>query len=111
MKMKLVYFSYPYSSNPRQRTKEVAKLVHKILKKHQSFVPIVPHFVFDALFGFPSEGYKKAFYAIGPMEYEIISRCDLFVYSPNHLSAGVYWELCFARWKGIPIKTCGELGC
>lgn len=104
-----MYFSYPYSSNPILRTKEVAKLVHKVLKKHEDFVPIVPHFVFDALFDFPAEGYKEAFASIGPMEFEVISRCDLFVYSPKHLSAGVYWELCFARWKKIPVETYEEL--
>ena len=104
--MKLVYFSYPYSSNPTLRTREVAKLVHKILKKHKDFVPFVPHFALDALYDFP-KGYTHLDFP--KMEYEIISRCDLFVYSPNRLSTGVYWELCFARWKRIPVKTYEEL--
>jgi len=90
-------------------TREVKKLVHKVLKKHEDFVPLVPHFVFDALFGSPEEGYGSLFASIGPMEFEVISRCDLFVYSPFHLSKGVYWELCFARWKKIPVKTYEEL--
>jgi len=100
--MKLVYFSYPYSDNPEKRSEEVKNFVTTVLARHTDIVPIIPHLAFDGLFNFP-QGYTHLEVLL--MELEIISRCDFVVYSPDHVSSGVAWEIAFAKWLGKPVLT------
>jgi len=106
--LKFVYFSYPYSDNPRQRTEEIKRKVREILQKRKDLVPLIPQLIFDALYDF-SEGYTHPEFSI--MEFELISRCDLFVYDPEHLefSRGVRWEFAFAKWLKKECKTYDEI--
>jgi len=107
--MKLAYFSYPYSDNPRKRTEEIKKIVRKILERHKDIVPLIPHLVFDALYDYP-KGYTHPEFS--DMELELISRVDLFVYDPKDAlrSRGVRWELAYAkRCRGVKIITYDEL--
>jgi len=106
--MKLAYFSYPYSDNPRKRTEEIKQKVRQILKLHSDIVPLIPHLIFDALYDFPA-GYSHPEFSI--MEIELISRCDIFCYNPEHLeiSRGVRWEYSFAKWLNKEILTYQEL--
>jgi len=106
--MKLVYFSYPYSDNPKRRTEEIKQIVRKILQQKRDIVPLIPHLIFDALYDFP-EGYSHPEFAL--MEFYIISKCDLFVY-PKQLiwkSPGCRWERAFAMFLQIPVITYREL--
>jgi len=105
--LKVYYFSYGYSRNPVEMTKKVQELVHKILEKRLDIVPVVPHFIFDALFDFPV-GYSHP--EMSHWETEIISRCDAVVYDPKmHDSAGVKWEVAIAQKMGIPVFTYDEV--
>ena len=104
--MKIVYFSYPYTDNPKDRTEEIKTFVKLLLENQKGFVPIIPHLVFDALYNFP-EGYTHPEFSV--MEYELMSRCDIVAYDPNEVSAGVRWEVAFAEWMGKRIITFEEL--
>jgi len=109
--VKLVYFSYPYTDDPQKRVEEIRKLVLIILKKHSDWVPLVPHFVLDALYDYPT-GYKKEAileWEFAVKELALIYYCDVFVYSEGLIteSRGMVWEWSFARWlqeMGHPIK-------
>ncbi|MEM2367017.1 MAG: hypothetical protein QXQ50_02140 [Candidatus Bathyarchaeia archaeon] len=106
MGLKLVYFSYPYSDNPRARTEEIKTFVQLVLAKHGNIVPVIPHLMFDAIYNFP-EGYSHPEFSV--MEFEVISRCDCLAYDPNEVSSGVRWEVAFAKWLGKPVLTFKEL--
>jgi len=104
--MMLVYFSYPYSDNPRQRTEEIKKIVKEVIRANPDICPIVPHLSFDGLLGYP-EGMSEP--QILVWEIEAISRCDALAYDPEYVSTGVMWEIAFAKWMGKKILTFREL--
>lgn len=106
MGLKLVYFSFPYSDNPKGRTEEIKIFVQLVLAKHKNIVPIIPHLMFDSIYNFP-EGYTHPEFSL--FEFEVISRCDVLTYDPNHVSSGVRWEIAFAQWMGKKIVTFEEL--
>ena len=106
MRLKLVYFSYPYTDNPKGRTEEIKTFVQLVLAKHDNIVPVIPHLMFDAIYNFP-EGYSHPEFSV--MELEIISRCDFVAYDPSEVSSGVRWEVAFARWLGKPVLTFQEV--
>lgn len=98
--MKVIYFAYPYSDNPKKRSEEIKKLIQKLLEVRSDIVPLVPHYIFDALYDFP-DGYTHE--EFGEMELELISRCDALCpvppVTPRHaISKGVRWETAFVRW-------------
>lgn len=43
-----IYVSYPYSDNPKQRIKEVRKIIKKMMNNQDGFVLFTPHFAFHA---------------------------------------------------------------
>ena len=47
MKYRLAYLSYPYSDNPKKRTKEVSKLAKQIIHRRKDLILIIPHLVID----------------------------------------------------------------
>ena len=100
--MKLVYFSYPYSDDPLKRTEEIKRIVREILEDHSDWIPLIPHFIFDALYDFPKGYLKEAImeWRVAVKELEIISRCDILVYSEGLIlrSTGMAWEWSFASW-------------
>jgi len=104
--MLMVYFSYPYSDNPKERSGEIKGKVKQILKANPNLTPIIPHLAFDGLFDYP-EGFTHP--EILVMELEAISRSDLLAYDPEHLSTGVMWEIAFAKWLGKKVVTFKEL--
>jgi len=104
--LKVYYFSYGYTRDPMRMTKEVQKKVHEILLKRDDILPVVPHFIFDALFNFP-KGYTHP--EMAHWEAEIISRCDGVVYDPALVSAGCRWEVAIAQKLGVPVWTYDEV--
>ena len=98
----MVYVSYPYSDNPMQRVNEVQGLVFGLLELSKAWVPIVPHFCFDALFDFPV-GYEHA--EVGVWELELISHCNILIYDPAQWSSGVHWERTFAQRIGLLVMS------
>jgi hypothetical protein len=102
----LVYFSYPYTRSPVLTSAEIMKKVVAIVNTHKNIVPLVPHFMFDALFQFPA-GYTHE--EIGLWEARIISVCDAFVYDPENSSTGVRWEKVIAHLAGVPIFKIEEV--
>lgn len=107
MRPKLIYFAYPYSSDPLERTEEIKKLVRAVVDVRKDIVPIVPHVTFDALFDYPT-GYSHFF--IGRWELEIISRCDYICFAPTDIkSLGCVWEREFAIWADTPIVDYAHL--
>lgn len=104
--MKLYYFAYPYSCNPQETTKQVQRLVLEILKKRRDILPIIPHFAFASIYGYP-KGYTLN--CIRDWEFEIIKRCDALVHDPNLESVGVKWEITIARALGKPVYTYQEV--
>lgn len=116
--MKLVYFSYPYSDAPEKRTKEIKMIVREILEDHSDWIPLIPHFIFDAIYDFPKGYSRKAVteWKVAVKELEIIFRCDIIVYSEGLIfkSHGMAWEWSFAHWlknhgHSIEILTYEEL--
>ncbi|MCD6421881.1 hypothetical protein J7L13_00845 [bacterium] len=106
MRLKLVYFSFPYSENPRGTAKEVALHASDIYSFREDIILLIPHFVFDIIYDFPpGESHPE----ILVKEFELISRCDAVCYVPDRISTGVQWELAFARWLGIPVYTVEQL--
>jgi len=90
-------------------TKKVQKMVHEIVEKRADIVPVVPHYIFDALYDFPT-GYSNQLDLVTHWEAEIISRCDGVVYDPTMSdSAGVKWEVAIAQKLGIPVFTYDEV--
>ena len=103
MRLKLIYFAYPYSQDPKACTEEIKKLVAELAMVRQDFVPIVPHIAFDELFEHP-EGYDPSKTFVLQWEFEIISRCDYICFSPtDRFSVGCIWEREFANWIDVPI--------
>lgn len=100
--MKIYYFSYPYSRDPKKMTKQVINRVKEILETRQDIVPFIPHAAFDFLLGFPT-GYSYG--CVTDWEFEIIKRCDGLVYDPQFLSVGCRWERSIAEGLGIPVYT------
>jgi len=54
--MKVGYFSYPYSRNPKATTKEIKRIVRKVKEIHPNIVALIPHLVWDELYDLP-QGY------------------------------------------------------
>jgi len=106
MGMKVYYFSYAYSRDPKAMTKRVKEFVNQILEFRDDIVPIVPHCAFDYLLNFP-KGYR--FGCVTNWEFEIIKRCDALVYDPEVFSVGVRWERAIAEGLGKPIFTYEEV--
>ena len=106
--MKVYYFSYGYTRDPKEATRDVQLLVQEILAVRDDITPVVPHFIFAALLGFP-KGYSQP--RMLCWEVEIISRCDGLVYDPKMFkdSRGVKWEVAIARHLKIPIYTYDEV--
>ena len=103
--MKRIYFAFPYSSSPLERTAEVVALVRGLLKVRQDFLPFVPHVMFDSLLGHP-EGYEHTY--VLEWEFEIIGLiCDYICFPPVPdgvpVSVGCLWERHFALWMGVPV--------
>jgi len=109
MAMKMVYFSYPYTEDPKGNTERIKSIVREILDHRKDILPIIPHLTFDSLFGYPVGYDHDLGYGILRMEYEIISRCDLLAYDPRNISTGVMWEIAFAKWIGKEILTFDHL--
>jgi len=107
-KVWVVYLSYPYSADPEKYTKEIKKIAREIMANNKDLILLIPHYVFDAVFDFQS-GYGSTQRHIGFLELALISRCDIFAYDPDKTSAGVIWEMCFAKLVKIPIMTMEEL--
>jgi len=100
--MKMIYFAYPYSSDPDLRSREIQDLIHKLVEIRKDIVPLVPHYMFDALYDFPT-GYGCTF-MLG-WELEILTRVDYICIVPSPervVSGGIYWEKEFCRWYGTP---------
>ena len=103
MKLKLIYFAYPYSDNPKLRTREVVDAVMKLVAVRKDIVPFVPHIAFDHLLledGQHAEGYDLKFMFVLDWELEIISRCDgicFIPHAPEIKTAGIHWERAFAK--------------
>jgi len=78
---------------------EVVDLAEQIIEKHPEIELIVPHIAFDQLIGkFIKDGNWWRF--ICDWEYEIISRCDLFIIGHQldpKISSGMIWEWSFAK--------------
>lgn len=98
----VVYFSYPYTSNPDKNTKEIIRLVRRMIKKHPNIIPFIPHTNFDMIWE-DKEGYSEERQYIGVWEFEIITRCDRLCYVGGEVSTGVFWEKSFAIREKIPI--------
>jgi len=43
-----IYVSYPYSDKPKQRLREVRKIVKELMSHRNGFVLFIPHFAFHA---------------------------------------------------------------
>lgn len=43
-----IYVSYPYTDNPKERIKEVRKIVRELMSHRNGFVLFIPHFAFHA---------------------------------------------------------------
>ena len=110
-KLYLVYCSYPYSDNPKERTNQIKVWAQRILEQFDDLVLLIPHFVFDAVWadvkGNLPKGYEHT--KIAEQEFELIKRCDIFTYAPEQMSSGVIWEKSFASRIGKPIFTFSEL--
>ena len=104
--LKVYYFAYPYTESPRLLSDAVGTLVKRILEIRKDIVPLVPHFMFDAMYDYP-EGYGMT--EIMGWECEIIGRCDALVYDSDTMSAGVAWEVAVARKLGKPVFTYDEI--
>ena len=100
--VKLYYFAFPYTRDPKETTLVVQRRVLRILIVRKDIVPIIPHLAFAAIYSYP-EGYSLS--CVRDWEFEIIKRCDAFVYDPNVHSVGVMWELTIARGFNKPIYT------
>jgi len=100
--LKLVYFAFPYTEDPINCCKEIQTKVQHILDVSEDIVPLVPHFMFDALYDFPHGNTHVEF-----LEYEVelISRCDIFCYDPERVSVGVAWELAIAKKFGVKVMS------
>lgn len=108
--MYLVYMSYPYTRDPQKTTEEVTQWARLILHRHDDVVLLIPHWVFDALWaedGKLPKGYTHP--EISVQEFALINKMDIFVYHPDHISAGVRWEKAFAEIMKIPILTFQQL--
>ena len=102
MRPKLIYFAYPYSSDPEVRTEEIRQLILGLIEVRKDIVPIVPHFTIDAIFKFP-KGYSHFF--VTWWELEIIANVHYICFPPpppDIKSAGCIWEKFFAKWFGTP---------
>lgn len=102
MRPKKIYFAYPYTSDPIERTKEVKKKIQELIKVRKDIVPFVPHLMFDELLDLPA-GYDCQF-VLG-WEYEVIASMDYFYVIPHPkeiATAGIYWESEFARRVDVP---------
>ena len=108
MRPKIIYFAYPYSDNPLERTEEIKEYIRDLCKVRTDIVPIVPHTTFDAIWDYPS-GYSNHFIDLnmGVWEFEIIARADYICFPPPKTPAkrlcGVVWEGVFAKWFGTPM--------
>lgn len=110
-RLKLCYFSYPYSRDPKECSEDIRVLVEQLFTElrpdlKEKIVPFVPHWAFDAIMGFPT-GYSDTTRLL--WEIEIISRCDLFVWIPEHTGAGVEWERRIAESLGVRVLTFDQL--
>jgi len=107
--VKLAYLSYPYSDNPRQRTKEAVKIAQKIMKKHPEIFVIVPHTAVDyTMFGEIPEKLtdhnQEDHFAAPIMEFIILSKIGLFIIGRPldvTVSTGMIWEWAFCRWRQL----------
>lgn len=101
--MKRIYFAYPYSSDPLERTKEICDLVRSLLEVRKDVVPLIPHIMFDALYDYPT-GYDHAF-MLG-WELEVIESADYICLPPVPEGVpggcGRFWERAFAFRVGTP---------
>ena len=100
--LKVYYFSYPYGADPVKMSERVKNKVQAICRVRKDIVPFVPHYAFDALFGFPA---GLSMPEVAAWEVLIISMCDGFVYEPNAMSSGVIWEKGIAECLDKPILT------
>jgi len=105
-KIYLVYMSFPYTEDPKGTAREIAKIAKEIYTKHHDLVLLIPHFMFDAIWDFPT-GYTIP--NIATIELALIKRLDIFAYEPSRISSGVTWEKAFAEVENIPILTYQQL--
>jgi len=98
----MVYFAYPYTGDSKKYMEEITALVREIWKKRNDIIPMVPHCVFDTIFGFPLvEGHTHP--EVAETELALIARCDYLCFVNDKISTGVLWEMSFAKWLGKPV--------
>lgn len=121
-KATLAYMCYPYSDNPKRRTKQARLLACKIMKKHPNIFIILPHTSVDVtLFGWFDERKGKHVTQdhidAEAMEYIILGKIDLFIIGTKKedMSSGMTWEMAYVeklnreRRKQVDIKFAKEL--
>lgn len=102
-RFKRIYFAYPYSDDPVERTEEIKQRIRELVEIRKDVVPLIPHLMFDELFDHPG-GYMLMF--IGPWEFEVIADADYIclppLITPCERQCGTVWERVFAGWIGTP---------
>jgi len=111
--MILFYLSYPFSDNPDTRTEEAIRIARRILALFPNSFVIVPHITFNPLLPLSLGQPRDRFLRIAEAELETIARCDALIIGvpieeiPDR--SGIFWEVAFARQRGIPVFTLEEL--
>lgn len=119
---KLGYFCYPWHDDPMARTRELTKIINKVVSRYK-IVPFCSHYAFDLLHGamldmektdplkdiwpnLPPKEDDEWNRHVGIWDLAMISKCDVFIVcSPLDYkrSAGMCWEFCLASLLGKEI--------
>jgi len=107
----LVYLCYPYSDNPKKRTKEILKLAARIVKDRPGLVPIIPHVTFDWYHHYKptQEPYEDRLVRIAQWEFEMLQRCDFVIVCASESSPGMLWEKAFCKMIGKKVVRLEEV--
>jgi len=106
MTVKVAYLAYPYTDNPKKRTREVIAIGKRLVQRRPEIVPLIPHLHFDIFVDVVPQTW------IPLWELAVIQKCDLFILGHSldyRVSAGMVWEHAYAKLNRIPIKTINEL--
>jgi len=105
-----VYLCYPYSDDPKQRTKEILAIAANLVRQRPGLIPIIPHVTFDWYHHFKSkEPYEDRLVRIAQWEFEMLRRCDFIIVCAKEKSPGMLWETAFCKMIGKEVVRLEEV--